>query len=148
MPNFIPLTKEEAAFNEKHKDENWRMVTWPFGGVVEDEPGCGKGWIWFDIAETVRFCSCRSSTATECHIARSGRCRQPWRQSGSGSCEKRLPYRSRAHNTRRANLSQRMAAIRSLRSGLARRPCILLGRSEATELHGKDEAWVGPFKAI
>jgi len=52
VPPFIPQTAEEKAFDEQHKDENWRKTCWPFGGFVEDEPkGSGNGWLYFDVAE-------------------------------------------------------------------------------------------------
>ena len=56
VPPGIPLTPEEEAFDKEHKKENWRVMTWCFGGVVEDEPKeCGKGWMWFEKVEGVRL---------------------------------------------------------------------------------------------
>lgn len=53
-PHFIPHTDEEKKFEEDHKKENWRIVTWPFGGFIEDEPaGCGKGYMYFEKCEGV-----------------------------------------------------------------------------------------------
>ena len=56
VPHFIPHTAEEEAFEKEHKKQNWRIVTWSFGGLIEDQPkDCGTGWMWFEKTETVPY---------------------------------------------------------------------------------------------
>lgn len=54
QPHFIPHIEEEEQYETEHKKENWRIVTWAFGGFIEDEPDRGKGWMYYEKVETVR----------------------------------------------------------------------------------------------
>lgn len=51
--DFLPFTAEEEAFNERNKKDMRRVVLWSFGGMIEDTPGCGQGWIYFEVQQTV-----------------------------------------------------------------------------------------------
>lgn len=51
---FFPYTEKEKAFNDAHlKKERRRVCLWSFGGLIEDTPECGKGWMFFEGQQTV-----------------------------------------------------------------------------------------------
>ncbi|KAB8416413.1 hypothetical protein FH972_024932 [Carpinus fangiana] len=53
IPLFVPYTGSEAKFTHDHSKENWRIVNWVFGGIVESlAPGSGVGWCFYDKIET------------------------------------------------------------------------------------------------
>jgi len=54
VPEFIPYTRGEKDYTEgeDNKKENRRIVNWNFGGIIEDKPGAGTGWLFFDKIQT------------------------------------------------------------------------------------------------
>ena len=54
VPEFVPFTASEHKFctDEENKKENRRLVAWNFGGIIEDKPGSGTGWVFFDKLQT------------------------------------------------------------------------------------------------
>jgi len=50
VPEFIPFTESELIYNNdpRNKKANKRYVNWSFGGIIEDGPGHGHGWIFYD----------------------------------------------------------------------------------------------------
>lgn len=54
VPEFVPYTHGEKAYTERedNKKDNRRIVNWNFGGIIEDRPGSGTGWLFFDKIQT------------------------------------------------------------------------------------------------
>jgi len=54
VPEFVPFSASEHRFctDEENKKENRRLVNWVFGGIIEDKPGSGTGWVFFDKLQT------------------------------------------------------------------------------------------------
>jgi len=50
----VPYTQGEKDYTERedNKKENRRIVNWNFGGIIEDKPGAGTGWLFFDKIQT------------------------------------------------------------------------------------------------
>lgn len=54
MPEFISYFPAEKAFTDdpENRKVHRRIALWNFSDVVEDEPGSGTGWIFFDKVRT------------------------------------------------------------------------------------------------
>lgn len=54
VPDFIPYFPAEKEFTDApdNQREHRRLVNWNFSNIVEDEPGSGTGWIFFEKVQT------------------------------------------------------------------------------------------------
>ena len=65
VESFIPLTNNEKRFDAGYEMHGGRTTLWSFGGIVEDAPGIGSGWCFFEKGEAVSdgsSCMTRSET--------------------------------------------------------------------------------------
>lgn len=54
VPDFIPYFPAEKKFTDapENRQEHRRIVNWNFSNIIEDEPGSGTGWIFFEKVRT------------------------------------------------------------------------------------------------
>lgn len=64
--SFLPFSKYEEEFNRVNEKDMRRVVVWSFGGLIEDTPGCGQGWMFFEVQQTVSTPRSRWSIDRHC----------------------------------------------------------------------------------